>query len=90
MVNRREFMISVSRRSVTSAYSGCARRTSRAAACSAAVAAIGTGPGVTTWSGAAAGASAPKRPQRAGARPAMYAHARSSESWEPEHEVRQD
>jgi len=80
VVNRRELRISVSSRSVTSAYSGCARRTSRAAACSAAVAATASWPGAATTAGAAIGHAAPKRPQRGGAAPAMYAHARSSES----------
>ena len=81
MVKSREFMISVSRRSVTSAYSGCARLISAARPSCAAVALGGGSTGGTTIIGVPEGASfAPNGPHRLGALPAMYATARSSES----------
>lgn len=71
-------MISVSRPSVTLAYSGCARRIAAARA-SSACGAIGGGRGGGTTS-AASTSAVPKDAQRLGAGPAMYATARSSES----------
>jgi hypothetical protein len=79
-VKRREFIISVSRRSDTSAYSGCERLIWVLRSICAELALGGRTWGASTSIGGSVGGSDPNLPHLLGAFPAMYATALSSES----------
>ena len=79
-MKRREFIISVSRRSDTSAYSGCERLMWVLRSICAELALGGRTWGASTMIGGTVGGSVPNLPHLLGALPAMYATALSSES----------